>query len=100
VRAQATALACSLPKEQGQTLSRWSLGEIAARLVALEVVVRIAASTLSRWFAAEKLKPWRYHTWQHILDPPGVPGARPPGAHAVCPGQGVAAPGHLGGVPG
>lgn len=62
-------MACSLPKAQGKPLSRWSLAEIAARLVTLEVVARIATSTLSRWFAAEKLKPWRYHTWQHILDP-------------------------------
>lgn len=29
----------------------------------------IAASTIGRWFAAEKLKPWRYHNWQHILNP-------------------------------
>jgi hypothetical protein len=69
VRAQATALACSLPKAQGSQLSRWSLGEIAAQLVALGLVAGIAASTIGRWFAAEKLKPWRYHNWQHILDP-------------------------------
>lgn len=69
MRAQATALACSLPKEQSKALSRWSLAEIAARLVSLGMVTNIAASTLGRWFAAEKLKPWRYHPWQHILDP-------------------------------
>jgi len=69
VRAQATALACSLPQAQGRALSRWSLGEIAAQLVALGLVVGIAASTIGRWFASEKLKPWRYHNWQHILDP-------------------------------
>jgi hypothetical protein len=69
VRAQATALACSLPREEGKRLSRWSLGEIAAQLVALGLVVGIASSTLSRWFAQEKLKPWRYHFWQHIHDP-------------------------------
>ena len=69
VRAQATALACSLPKEQGKPLSRWSLAEIAAGLVTLGMVVSIASSTICRWFAAEKLKPWRYHSWQHILDP-------------------------------
>ena len=37
--------------------------------MALEVVVRIAASTVGRWLASEKLRPWRYHSWQHILDP-------------------------------
>jgi len=69
VRAEATALACSLPKEKGKPLSRWSLSEIAACLVALGLVSQIAVSTIGRWFRAEKLKPWRYHNWQHILDP-------------------------------
>jgi transposase len=69
VRAQATALACSLPGDQGVALARWSSGEIARRLVALELVARIAPNTVSRWLRQEKLKPWRYHTWQHIIDP-------------------------------
>lgn len=66
---EATALACSLPQEKGKALSRWSLAEIAACLVALGLVGSVAISTLARWFAAEKLKPWRYHAWQHILNP-------------------------------
>lgn len=33
------------------------------------MVVGIAASTVGRWLASEKIKPWRYHSWQHILDP-------------------------------
>jgi transposase len=53
----------------GRALSRWSLAEIAAQLVALRLVISIASSTLGRWFAQEKLKPWRYHHWQHVLDP-------------------------------
>jgi len=69
VRAQATALACSLPKEKGVTLSRWSLAEIAKHLLQLQAATEISTSTLCRWFAADKLKPWRYHSWQHILDP-------------------------------
>jgi transposase len=52
-------------------LSRWSLGAIAERLVASQRVESIAPSTLCRWFAADRLKPWRYHYWQHILDPQG-----------------------------
>ncbi len=69
VRAQATALACSRPREKGVPLTRWSNSEIARRLVALGVVLQIAASTVGRWLAEEKIKPWRYHSWQHILDP-------------------------------
>jgi len=33
------------------------------------MVASIAASTVGRWLASEKIKPWRYHSWQHILDP-------------------------------
>lgn len=50
-------------------LARWSHAEIARRLMALGWVVQVAASTVGRWLAAEKLRPWCYHTWQHILDP-------------------------------
>lgn len=66
---QATALACSLPKEKGVPLSRWSLAEVAKHMLALQIVSAISTSTLFRWFAADKLKPWRFHNWQHILDP-------------------------------
>jgi hypothetical protein len=69
VKAQATALACSRPRQEGVPLARWSSAEIAQRLIALGVVVSIATSTVGRWLKAEKLKPWRYHNWQHILDP-------------------------------
>ena len=69
MRAQATALACSLPATEGRALSRWSAAEIAAQLVALGLVLHIAGSTVRRWLQAEKLKPWRYHSWQQILDP-------------------------------
>jgi transposase len=69
VRAQATAIACSLPKEADTPLARWSVREIAKRLEASTVVTSIAASTIARWLQVEKIKPWRYHSWQHILDP-------------------------------
>jgi transposase len=69
VRAQATAVACSRPREEGVPLARWSNAEIAGRLIALGMVVSVAASTVGRWLASEKIRPWRYHSWQHILDP-------------------------------
>lgn len=71
MRAQATAIACSRPREEGVPLARWSNSEIARRLIALKMVASIAASTVGRWLASEKIKPWRYHSWQHILDPQG-----------------------------
>lgn len=50
-------------------LSRWSGAEIAQRLQQTHVVSSIAPSTVRRWLAAERLRPWRYHAWQHIHDP-------------------------------
>jgi hypothetical protein len=38
-------------------------------LLALGLVTVLAVSTVGRWFVQEKLRPWRYHSWQHILDP-------------------------------
>ena len=50
-------------------LSRWSGATIALRLQQTHVVPTISASTIRRWRAAEQLRPWRYHLWQHIHDP-------------------------------
>lgn len=50
-------------------LARWSNAEIVQRLIALRMVARIAVSTVGRWLKAEKIQPWRYHNWQHILNP-------------------------------
>jgi len=47
---------------------RWSSAEIARRLIAVGVVLHIAGSIVGRWLAREKIKLWRYHAWQHILD--------------------------------
>jgi transposase len=69
VRVQATALACSRPRKKGVPLRRWSAAEIARSLVTLGVVACISASTVGRWLAQEKIRPWCYHTWQHILEP-------------------------------
>jgi transposase len=38
-------------------------------LITLGVVALISVSTVTRWLAQEKIRPWCYHTWQHILDP-------------------------------
>jgi transposase len=33
------------------------------------MVAQIATSTVWRWLNTERLKPWRYHLWQHVRDP-------------------------------
>jgi len=69
VRAQTIALACSRPRQKGKPLIRWSAAEIARSLILLGIVACLSASTVGRWLAQDKIRPWCYHTWQHILDP-------------------------------
>jgi hypothetical protein len=69
VRAQVTAIACSLPKQCQAPLSRWSRAELARHVVQDPSLPPISASTVGRWLKAERLRPWRYHAWQHIHDP-------------------------------
>jgi hypothetical protein len=69
VRAQVTATACSLPRQSGVPLARWSRADIARAVVARQKGPTPSATTIGRWLTAERLRPWRYHSWQHIHDP-------------------------------
>src|SRR2546423_10523200 len=69
VRAQVSAIACSLPRHCQVPLSRWSRAELARRVAQDPSLPRISASTVGRWLKAERIRPWRYHAWQHIHDP-------------------------------
>src|SRR6202165_3022250 len=69
VRAQVSAIACSLPRQCQVPLSRWSRAELARRVAQNPSLPPISASTVGRWLKAERLRPWRYHAWQHIHDP-------------------------------
>jgi transposase len=69
VRAQATATACSLPHTQGVPLARWSRSELARTVANAPQLPHVSASTIGRWLQEERIRPWRYHCWQHIQDP-------------------------------
>lgn len=69
VRSQVTATACTLPRQTGVPLARWSRAEVARKVVAKLSGQAPSASTIGRWLKAERLRPWRYHSWQHIHDP-------------------------------
>jgi len=69
VRAQVTALACSLPRSHGVPLAHWSRAALARYVAATPGLPPISASTIGRWLAAEQIRPWRYHSWQHIQKP-------------------------------
>jgi DDE superfamily endonuclease len=69
VRAQITALACTLPRDSGKPLSRWSVTELVRAIVQRGIVRRISGATIQRWLRADRIKPWQYHSWQRPTDP-------------------------------
>src|SRR5205085_6997468 len=69
VRAQVTALACSLPRSHGLPLAHWSRAELARHVATIPTLPTISARTIGRWLTAEQIRPWRFHSWQHIQDP-------------------------------
>jgi transposase len=69
VRAQVTALACSLPRASGVPLAHWSRAELARHVTTIPTLPAISARTIGRWLAAEQIRPWRFHSWQHIQNP-------------------------------
>lgn len=76
-RARVVALACSAPRQYGKPWQRWS-GEKLARVASeLQIVESIAPSTIRTWLRQDKIKPWRYHSWQHSTDPRFVEKAVP-----------------------
>jgi hypothetical protein len=76
-RAQVVALACSAPRQYGKPWQRWSGEKLAQVAVEQHFVTALAPSTIRRWLRADKIKPWRYHSWQHSTDPQFVEKATP-----------------------
>ena len=64
-----TALACSLPRQEGVPLSRWSRTELARRVAASPGLPPVSQSQVGRWLRTERIRPWRYRVWQHIQHP-------------------------------
>jgi transposase len=76
-RAQVVALACSAPRQHGKAWQRWSGEKLAQVAVEQQIVEAISPGTIRRWLRADKIKPWRYHSWQHSTDPQFVEKATP-----------------------
>ncbi len=64
-----TVLACSLPRSHGMPLAHWSRAELARHVVTVPTLPPISARTIGRWLTAEQIRPWRFHSWQHIQNP-------------------------------
>jgi transposase len=76
-RARIVALACSAPRQHGKAWMRWSGEKRAQGAVEQQIVEGISPGTIRRWLRADKIKPWRYHSWQHSTDPQFVEKATP-----------------------
>jgi len=77
VRVQIVALACSNPSAHGKVWKRWSGEKLAQVAMEQGLVVTISPATIRRWLRHDKIKPWRYHSWQHSTDPHFVAKAEP-----------------------
>jgi transposase len=76
-RARVVALACSAPRPYGKPWQRWSGEKLAQVAVEQQIIVSIAPGTIRTWLRHDKIKPWRYHSWQHSTDPQFVEKALP-----------------------
>ena len=63
------ALACTLPAETGQPLSRWSSADLASEVITRGLAETISAATVRRWLAADAIKPWQHRSWIFPRDP-------------------------------
>jgi transposase len=69
-RAAVVALACQLPADTGVPLSRWTGPELAAELLAKDLVSGpVSASSVLRILAENPVRPWRYQSWIFPRDP-------------------------------
>jgi transposase len=76
-RAQVVALACSTPRQYDKPWQRWAGEKLVQVAVEQRIVATISPGTIRRWLRADKLKPWRYHSWQHSTAPQFVEKATP-----------------------
>jgi hypothetical protein len=76
-RTRVVALACSVPRQHGKPWQRWSGEKLAQVAIEQQIVERIAPGTIRTWLRHGKIKPWRYHSWQHSTDPQFVEKAVP-----------------------
>ena len=56
---------------------RWSGEKLAQVAEEQQIVKGISPGTIRRWLRADKIKPWRYQSWQHYTDPQFVEKATP-----------------------
>ena len=63
IEVEVKALACSLPRESGVPLSRYSSNEIASEAVRKGIVAQISGATVWRWLSEDAIRPWHHRSW-------------------------------------
>jgi hypothetical protein len=66
---QVKAIACELPRESGQPLSRFSGRDLVGEVVRRGLVAKISGRTLWRWLDEDALRPWQHRSWIFPRDP-------------------------------
>jgi hypothetical protein len=66
---QVKAIACELPKESGQPLSRYSGQDLVREVARRGMVAKISGRTIWRWLDADAIRPWQHRSWIFPRDP-------------------------------
>lgn len=62
-------MACELPSQHGQPLSRWSTTDLVQQVQQSGLVASISGSTLWRWLHEDAIRPWFHRSWIFPRDP-------------------------------
>ena len=66
---QVKAMACELPKESGQPLSRYSRQDLVREVSRRGLVAKISERTIWRWLDEDAIRPWQHRSWIFPRDP-------------------------------
>ena len=66
---QVKAIACELPKESGQPLSRYSRQDLVREVARRGLVAKVSGRTLWRWLDQDAIRPWQHRSWIFPRDP-------------------------------
>ncbi len=66
---QVKAIACELPKESGQPLSRYSGQDLVREVMGRGLVAKISGRTIWRWLDEDAIRPWQHRSWIFPRDP-------------------------------
>jgi len=69
VVAEVKAIACELPATHNVPVSRWSLAELRAEVIASGLAAEVSTATVRRWLCQDAIRPWQHRSWIFPRDP-------------------------------